>query len=140
MPLTLSPGMKGLSAALEKWIASQGKSYRSLPGVVGWGGICLVVQWVRSCPQMQRAQLRPLVGELRWPQLLSLQASTRETPTLRDKQPKHPKKRSCVPQLTPNTAKTIQINKENIFKTNRTIISLFVFGCAGSLLLCTGFL
>ena len=38
MPLTLSPGTKGLSAALEKSIASQGKSYRSLPGVVGGGG------------------------------------------------------------------------------------------------------
>ena len=107
VPLTLSPGRKGLSATLEKSIACQGKSYRSLLGM-RWGRDLPGGPVVKNLPSKAGGSTWIPVGELRGPQQPSRKASTRERPTFCDKEPKHRKQRPCVPQRTPTQPKRYQ--------------------------------
>ena len=95
---------------------------------------------VKNLPSNAGGSTSIPVGELRAPQLPSLRASTRERPTLCDKEPKHRKQRPCVPQRTPTQPEQYKRPNEVLFQTSRIKTSLFILGCAGSLLLCVGLL
>lgn len=83
---------------------------------------------VKNLPSKAGSSTWIPVGELGGPQLPSPQASTRERPTLCDREPKHRKQRPCVPQCTPTQPKRYQQIKV-FFKTNNSNFCICFWLC-----------